>query len=278
MKSYAVQRLGAYLAPDADGYLQSIAKGSNIVEPWSDAVSALVRACVSTLPRCLHSIYVRGSVAKGTAIPGVSDLDSVVVLTPRASLPEGRASLNRLGQESEAAFLRAYPFVNGVETHVVAYDVALARTSPDAFILKVESACVHGEDLTPLIKPFRIGPEIALQTRHFRSHLDEFLTEYPDEPVADRPEFIAWILRRFLRLGMELVMIEEQRFTRDLYLCWDSFSKHYPAESGRMRRALELAVNPVADSTTERFVRSFGTWLAAEADAKLAQWGRATGS
>ena len=48
-------------------------------------------------------------------------------------------------------------------------------------------------------------------------------------------------------------MVKEQRYTRDLYLCYESFAKHYPEKEREMYRALELAINPKTDRDTERF-------------------------
>lgn len=177
-----IRRIGAYLVADEDGYLPSPA-GTAIAAPWSAAVESLVAAYLAEWGQDLHSIYVRGSVARGLALVGVSDLDS-----------------------------------------------------------------------------------FAFQARYFRHHLDTFLHEYPAEPDEGKPGFVAWLAKRFLRLGMELVMVEEGRYTSDLYLCYASFAKHYPARGGQMRRALELAVNPVADRASEAFLREFGAWLAVEAE------------
>ena len=67
-------------------------------------------------------------------------------------------------------------------------------------------------------------------------------------------------------------MEEERRFTRDLYLCYESFAKHYPEKRMEMFHALKLAVNPVATREAEDFTRDFGDWLAREADHRLARW------
>jgi hypothetical protein len=69
---------------------------------------------------------------------------------------------------------------------------------------------------------------------------------------------------------MELVMEAEQRFTRDLYLCYESFAKHYPAQRAQMYRAMELALNPDTGPDTQAFIRDFGAWLEARAAERLA--------
>jgi len=48
----------------------------------------------------------------------------------------------------------------------------------------------------------------------------------------------AWMMKRMVRTGFELVMAKEQCFTRDLYPCYEMFSKHYPEKSSDMLAAL----------------------------------------
>jgi hypothetical protein len=121
---------------------------------------------------------------------------------------------------------------------------------------------------------YKPGPAMALQVRYFGRFLAIFENEYPEETEPEQRETLAWIMRRFLRVGMELVMEEEQRYTRDLYLCYESFARHYPQERGEMYRALELAVNPGAGEHSEAFARNFGAWLVREAQARLRKWDR----
>ena len=273
MDRTVIERIGTYLEVDEQGFLGGVAGGAGIAAPWASVVEALVRRYVEGWGNDLHSVYVRGSVAKGLAVEGVSDLDSFAVVVSGPSDATGRVSIDEWARVVEEGIQGAFPFVAGVEVDVVPLEAALDRARIEAFVLKTQAVCVHGMDVADRTEPFVLGPEVAFQTRFFRQHLEAFVRGYAHEPVADRPGFLGWMLRRFLRLGMELVMVEEGRYTRDLYLCYESFAKHYPTQAGRMRRALELAVNPIADRESEAFVRSFGAWLAGEADRKLEAWG-----
>ncbi len=262
------RRVGAYLHADESGHLPSRGPGNSIKEPWASPVQLLADAYVSEWGATLHSLYIRGSVARNLAIPGVSDIDSFGVLNPGVAVPDPR----RLSAWSESVTREVeerFPFVAGVEVDLVPFEAALDRTNFYAFILMTEAVCVHGDCLADRLEPFKLS-EANFQTRYFRQHLDVFISEYPAEPVQDQPGFVAWLAKRFLRLGMELVMEKENRYTRDLYLCYESFADHYPAQAQRMRRALELAVNPVANEEVEAFLLESGEWLAAEADGKLA--------
>lgn len=264
-----IKRLGGYLEADEHGYLKKRADVSNIRGRWLEAVEATREVYVSGWGDALHSVYVRGSVANGFAVENVSDLDSFAVFREgRFDGPSAETWEERAARDLQERF----PFVAGFELICAPFERAIDRENPDAFITKVESACVCGEDLAAKIEGYRPGPEMAFQTRYFRRHLDVFASEYPLESEQDQPETLAWLLRRFLRLGMELVMDREQRFTRDLYPCYQSFAKHYPQKQGEMYRALELAVNPISSPEAEDFARNFGEWLAKEADERMEEW------
>lgn len=266
-----IKRIGNYLEVDEYGRLQSRADAANIGSDWQPAVEMLVSAYTERWGKSIHSIYVRGSLAKGLAVKDVSDIDSFAVLESGKALP----SYEQVGpwaHETEARIREAYPFVSGVEVGLEAFSGLEDRDNPYTFILKTEAACVYGHSLIESVEPYELSPEIAIQTRYFEQHLAQFTEEYPDEPEAEKPEFIVWLMRRFLRLGMELVMLDERRYARDLYFCYESFAKHYPDQDAQMYYALELAINPETGATTESFVQRFGAWLSGEAERKLLSW------
>ena len=268
-----LKRIGTYLSTDEQGFLQSRADAANITGPWLAAVEAVKSAYLGHWPTDIHSVYVRGSVAKGLAVEGTSDIDSFAVLKPGYEQELSYEAIKAWAEAVEKAVREDFSFVTGVEFSLELFEWAQDRGNVYALILKTEAVCVYGENLADRIAPYKPGSEMAFQTKYFRSHLETFLAEYPEEPEAEKSEFLNWMLRRFLRLGMELVMVEEQRFTRDLYLCCESFAKHYPEKKLEMYRALELAINPVLGEATETFVEEFGEWLAKEAERKLVEWG-----
>ncbi len=267
-----IKRIGSYLETDEQGHLQPIADAANIARDWQPAVEMLVQAYRGRWEGAVHSIYVRGSLPKGLALPDVSDIDSFAVLQQGHEQTESYDVFAGWAKDVERCIRQAFPFVAGVELGLEQFGGVLDRKNVYAFVLKTEAACVYGENLAARLEPYRITPDIAFQTQWFGRHLALFHRDYPIEPEAERSEFIVWLMRRFVRLGMELVMVEEERFTRDLYLCYESFAEHYPEQAGNMYRALELAVNPETGPGTEAFAREFGGWLEGEAERTLQGW------
>lgn len=273
MTTIQIRRIGNYLEVDEQGYLQSRADAANITGDWHKAVELLVNAYLKAWGEDVHSIYIRGSLAKGVAVKGVSDIDSFAVSKPDKVQPVSYDAFGVWAHETEKMVQQAFPFVAGVEVGLETFSGLQDRDNPYTFIVKTEAACVYGESLVNSTKPYTLSPEIAIQTRYFEHHLGQFTAEYLNEPEEDKREYVVWLMRRFLRLGMELVMIKERRYTRDLYLCYESFAKHYPEQDAQMYRALTLAINPETSAATEAFVQSFGAWLSGEAERKLMSWG-----
>jgi uncharacterized protein len=268
-----VRRIGSYLEVDEHGYLQSRADAATIKGDWRLAVQMLVDAYLETWGKNIHSIYVRGSLAKGLAVEGISDIDSFAVLMPGEVQTVSYDEFSVWAEKVEKGVQETFPFVAGIEFGLETFEGVRERENIYTFIIKTEAACIYGESLVDGIEPYKLSPEVAFQTRFFEQHLGQFTAEYSREPETDKPAYIVWLMRRFLRLGMELVMIDEKRYTRDLYLCYESFAKHYPEQAAEMYRALELAINPKTGQVTESLVQEFGTWLTGEANRKLTSWG-----
>lgn len=77
-----IAEYGGVYVVGSDGLLVPEGSRDNIVAPWSEAVDFLVRGYREILGEHLHSVYIRGSVARGLAVEGLSDLDTTAVTRP----------------------------------------------------------------------------------------------------------------------------------------------------------------------------------------------------
>lgn len=171
--------IGHLIGIDQNGYLINDCDASRISSPWLGLVEAWKAGCLDLWGDRLHSLYLRGSVPRGMAMPKLSDLDGVVILqdsspasSPTVTATETARRLATLTQR----LLRQYRFCRNIETVIF-------------------SQC-------------------------------------------------AWISRRLVRVGFELIMEQEQAYTRDLYPCYQRFAAHFPALEPQMRQALALAIAP----------------------------------
>lgn len=143
---------------DADGFIACLPDTplQPAFRPGADEVIELLHARFDAL---VHSIYLYGSVAKATAVAGVSDLD-VCLITQCALNAAERDSLRAIAEHVQAQ----HPLISKVD-----FDCGtLAETLADenrfswGYWLKHHCRCVAGEDLSLRFTPFAPSREIAV--------------------------------------------------------------------------------------------------------------------
>lgn len=131
--------------------------------PLQQAFIPLLEALTAGLPRqfpaLIHSIYLYGSVARGEALPGVSDLDITLLLIK----PADSGALQRL-EAWRQAFQLEQRIVSKVDFDIGSVDEALAPEHHDSwgFWLKHHCRCLWGEDVSAAFSLFRPDRRIAL--------------------------------------------------------------------------------------------------------------------
>lgn len=142
---------------DPDGYILAEA-GLDRVQPEFDGVPQAAGAMLIEFGPRLHSGYVYGSVVRGNAVPGRSDLDLLVVLRSPVT------SADRvLGARVTRLLGERFPVLDGVGVAWTHVDQVLApreRHGLQVFLREL-SVCVCGEDLRPRLPPTRPGPQVA---------------------------------------------------------------------------------------------------------------------
>lgn len=252
---------GTFLEKDAEGFFVSDADASKIRFPWTEAVEFARETEVERLGECLHSLYLRGSVTRGRALMGRSDLDLFAVIRDEAAPPAPQWPAER-----SATFHNHFPFVTSVETSQIPLGAVHGPFHYYRFMMKISAICIHGDDLLPAIQ--RYSPDAPIAEEWFRvfPHLvDKFAEDIRDS--TDRNRHLCHdMMKAFLRTGMLLVMRRQNGYSRDLYPSYLCFSKHYPDLEIPMRRCLELAVNPIAErDILLPLVTEFSEWMQAEA-------------
>jgi hypothetical protein len=237
-----VTKTGTFLAHDEHGYLISDAAFDKIVPPWREAVDYARQLEVQRLGVRLHSLYLRGSVPRGAALLGRSDLDLFAVLFDNESAPP-------TAPPEFDGFLKRFPFVASIESSHITLGNVHGPFHYYRFVMKVSAVCIHGEDLLPQIQPYTTDAPIAEEWFRIFPHLvDQFVRDFKESFNDDTKKRLCHdIMKAFLRAGMLLVMKRQRAYTRDLYPSYQCFSKYYPAQEPAMRRCLELAVNPESD-------------------------------
>ena len=263
----AIKSIGSFLPTDADGYLVNVASKELIQEQWQPIADQLILAYQKQFGKKLHSVYVRGSVARGQAIDGISDVDSMaLVLLDKEQIKNGWRKV--VGREIETLF----PFCAGVEL-VVCPLQSLQTDAVLRLMLKTQSVCVFGEDISPQLPKMKLGRDTIVHAFKLKNTLrtaELFLqTHHGTKAVKQK---CRWIMKMLLRTGCELVMERSGKYTRDLYPCYQLFSALYPNHQSEMYRVLTYALFPTDDAKEIlKLLKGFGTWLGGEVERVLGE-------
>jgi hypothetical protein len=262
-----VEPLGDFLQTLPNGAVRREASLSRISPSWLAAIAVTTDEYVRRYGDRVHSVYVRGSVAAGKAIPRRSDLDMICLL--RYNFFRNRYHIwSRAPWEAafEAHLRVRFPFVANLELVLASCNKGLAeRNNALPMILQTQSVCIHGEDITPTLPAY--CPDEGMM--YYNGRMKMLVSEFLDQLERTRaPEHVKTLCQRItkamIRCGFELAMTKEKRYTRDLYPCYQVFARYYPEKEPEMRRTLELYVNPTSDRLQLLdFISNFGRWFIA---------------
>lgn len=240
-------RIGRFLPLDENGRLVSDCT-SIIATPWNSVVDVFRQHAVEFLGDYMHSLYIRGSVARGLAISGLSDLDAFAVIIGEIDKSARKEWLLETGTKMEFEF----PFCVGIDVDFLDHDLLLnsSRGADFRFLIKTQSTCIAGKDLRPRLGSFAPDLAVAFGCRCLKQDSSDFHRIFLEEVDSSEREMqCEWMMRKLLRAAGEIAMLKLGRYSRDLFLCWESFSEVYPFFSDEMQNVLHLAVNPSSDLT-----------------------------
>ncbi|MFD1020911.1 nucleotidyltransferase domain-containing protein [Thalassobacillus hwangdonensis] len=264
-----IRRIGAVCKVNHDGYLVNESSWEKIDVRFKEAVTFVVDEIIAAFSKEIHSIYLRGSLPRGLAIEGVSDIDLLIV----THTPLGADELERL-YSLEEKLTERFSFVNGVEAGVFPLGEVADRSRFHIipFMIKTYSVCLYGENLQGTLPDYK--PDEKLANAHIvqlKSQIQQAKEDLVDnEDLEDIADCCTWIMKIIVRCGFAFVLIDEQTYTRDLYPAYERFSQYYPHQQKKMRQALVYAINPTSNAgEILSFLDEFGDWMIGEAEVWL---------
>lgn len=250
-----IKPIGSFLETDEEGFLINPASIEKVQLEYEPVFDDIINLYKKRFGDALKNVYIRGSVAKGKAIEGVSDIDTFAFV----DLPE--EEIAKLEEVSDKELLEKYPFIAKIE--MVAESVEKSHSHGNVIVLN-QAICVYGDPIeVPKIKP----DKHAMMHLHAMQGIVEktnsfFESERSDERTKSK---CGGVMKKLVRSGCELVMERSGKYTRDLYPSYEIFAEYYPEKSAEMLEALELALNPSADKEKIRHViNNLGVWLSEE--------------
>ena len=246
------------LPKDDEGFIVNDTDANKISPDVERVIIEVKEIIIDSLSDSLHSVYLTGSIPRGKAKPYKSDLDIFAILNPGATgsaLPAIREACNQILEETNIVskidielwlFEEVFPLASSPN------DIEIKDTlSIFDVILKNASLCIHGDDLSKYIPP--IKPGIALAN-------DELIAIHDDinqareaiSSAADPEEIQYWckrVMKNIIRAGFCLCMPTIKEQTRDIDLCADIFSKHYPDMERTVKQAMVWIDKPSINSS-----------------------------
>ena len=253
-----IQSIGGYLSQDEDGFIINDLTVDKIGEKWRAVLEMAREGFVENLGEDLHGVYVRGSVARGLAIDGVSDLDMFALVKPTFSSERIRWQVADFQLVIAESIKKKYDFVSDVEMMLATYDEDFVESNL-AMIVKTQSVLLFGEDISERLKNYKADESMMLNFRWLEADILDFVKiNNVDFTLKKCSE----MMKVILRTGFELVMNRIGKFSPDLYICYRDFSRLYPNKEKEIRQALNWYLNPILDKEKlDNFVIGFGRFL-----------------
>jgi len=262
---------------DKYGYLINDAKQEHITPQYQVVIDDAVQAYREHIGDDIHSIYVTGSVPRGLAVEGQSDLDIFAILEyytePELVMQDWLPEIaKRIADKHEC--------VSSVQMEIWVHGWLLhdpTEFSVSAFILKTHAVCVWGVDMTPDVTAYQFSKretQLAIANDdvvQIEPDIDEAIEKIEADDSADNVRY--WckrICKNMIHVMFGLVMADESVHTRDMDVSVQYILKHYADQQAQVERTVNYITSPT-DSQDEilDFLDDFGEWLIAECDTWL---------
>ncbi|MES9520903.1 nucleotidyltransferase domain-containing protein [Streptomyces capoamus] len=250
---------------DAQGRLTREGSLTRVQPAFRPVVAAVRERLPAVLGARLHSAYLYGSIPRGTARVGRSDLDLLIALREEPADAD-RAAVQTLGE----ALDREFPQIDGVGTLLHGRERLLSDLERYDLGWFVACLCTPllGDDLAARLPRYRpdsllareTNGDLALWLPRWRERIAR--TETTEE--ARRP-LVRFMSRHLVRTAFTLVMPRWQGWTSDLHEMAEVFGAYHPERAAQLRTAARYGYEPVGDVEVLRsYVDDLGPWLAAE--------------
>ena len=250
---------------DPQGYIEREGSLARVPHVFRPVVAAARDRLLDAFGARLHSAYLYGSIPRGTARVGRSDLDLLVALQEEPT-DRDRGAVRALGEALDEEF----PQIDGVGA--LLYGRARLLSAAETYDLGWFVACLCtpllGEDLAEYLPRYRPDSLLARETNGDLAELllrwRRRISEAEDSEAARQP-LVRFMSRHLVRTGFTLVMPRWNGWTSDLTEMAEAFAAYYPQRADQMRAAALLGHEPNGDPAVLRsYVDDLGPWLAEE--------------
>ena len=244
--------------------LPIIDKHSPFQKEFEPVIHDLIMHIRSAVPKSIHSVYLYGSVARRTAIPGRSNLDVTLITTVPLTNKE-QTLINTI----KVRFQSKYPQITGVTFNIgEASDVLqLESIFSWGFWLRHCCVCIFGDDLSTRFGDFEPSWDIA---KNMNMDIEEWLQVYikkisTSQNIEIQVEQQKTIAKKVLRSCYSLVMHRDKGWYDHPVLCARKFLEYYPEKQTEIERVvLLLKGRKIPKRSAIALLQEFGDWVVNE--------------
>jgi predicted nucleotidyltransferase len=249
---------------DAQGYIEREGSLGRIPQAFRPVVAAARDRVLDLFGPRLHSAYLYGSIPRGTARVGRSDLDLLLALRDEPTDAD-REGIRELGE----ALDKEFPQIDGVGPLLYSRDLLLSELERHDMGWFVACLCTPllGDDLAEYLPRYRPDALLARETNGDLALLLPRWRERIEAADSDEPRtrLVRFMSRHLVRTAFTLVMPCWNGWTSDLGQMAEAFGAYYPQRAEQLRAAAALGLTPTADTAVLRtYVDDLGPWLADE--------------
>ncbi|MGW2481936.1 nucleotidyltransferase domain-containing protein [Streptomyces sp. NPDC001571] len=246
------------------GYIEREGSLTLVQTEFQPLVAALRDRVADRFDGRLHSAYLYGSVPRGTAQVGRSDLDVVLALHTEPTAAD-RAAARAVEAELDAEF----DVIDGAGILLFGRDMLLSELERHDLGWFVACLCTPllGADLAEQLPRYR---PTSLLARETNGDLGDALTRWRRGAAEATGEarlrsLVRGASRKLVRTAFTLVMPRYGGWTSDLTEQAEAFARYYPERAEQLRKTAVQAGNPVGDrDVLTMYTEDLGPWLAAE--------------
>ncbi|MFI5687362.1 nucleotidyltransferase domain-containing protein [Streptomyces sp. NPDC051636] len=250
---------------DAQGFIEREGSLARVPPAFRPVVAAARDRLLDAFGARMHSAYLYGSVPRGTARVGRSDLDLLVALREEPTDAD-RDAARVLGAALDEEFRQ----IDGAGTLLFGRGRLLSDLETYDLGWFVACLCTPllGEDLAAHLPRYRPDSLLARETNGdlalFLPRWRERIAGAGNLEEARRP-LVRFMSRHLVRTACTLVMPRWQGWTSDLREMAEVFGAYYPQRAAQLRAAAEYGYEPVGDAAVLRaYLDDLGPWLVEE--------------
>jgi len=252
--------IGCFFDLDENGFLINPSSKDKFQDEWVPVVNELLDFFKKKYSAYIEHIFLRGSVARGTAVKNKSNINIVVVVDDNCSQfiekDEEIPNIKKL-------ILNKFNFVYDVDLIFI----PLKNVNENLWSLFIDAVPIYtvGKDFR-LITNTKIDLDLLTHLNKLENY-GKMLNDFDFEKLKKKEicKICKCTMKILICSGMNLTLSRELKYSKDLFPCFSVFCKYYPEKKEEMEMVFNLFIDPINDPTKIKEIsNTLGAWIVKE--------------